>query len=125
MVAKVNRDQFFSVGLPGSSDRVLLTPAGQLENGNFLDPSGKQQLKVDHLTQKCTGVSPLSAAEMSTFAGAAAFIDTVLDDCRRDGCVTTILGRRRTISGVRPRESRRKASGGFSLTLHSCLLVLP
>ena len=52
-----------------------------------------------------------------TFAGAAAFIDTVLDDCRRDGCVTTILGRRRTIGGVRPRESRRKASGGFSLTL--------
>ncbi len=52
-----------------------------------------------------------------TFAGAASFMDTVLDDCRRDGCVTTLLGRRRAIEGVRPREARRTASGGFSLTL--------
>lgn len=52
-----------------------------------------------------------------TFAGAAAFIDTVLDDCRRDGRVTTLLGRRRAIEGVRPREARRTAAGGFSLTL--------
>ena len=52
-----------------------------------------------------------------TFAGAASFIDTVLDDCRRDGGVTTLLGRRRTIEGVRPREARRKASGGFALTI--------
>jgi len=52
-----------------------------------------------------------------TFAGAATFMDTVLDDCRRDSCVTTLLGRRRTIEGVRPREARRTASGGFSLTL--------
>lgn len=52
-----------------------------------------------------------------TFAGAAAFMDNVLDDCRRDGHVTTLLGRRRAIEGVRPREARRKASGAFSLTL--------
>jgi len=52
-----------------------------------------------------------------TFAGAADYIDRVLDDCRRDGGVTTILGRRRTIEGVRPREARRKGAGGFSLTL--------
>lgn len=52
-----------------------------------------------------------------TFAGAADYIDRVLDDCRRDGRVTTILGRQRTIEGVRPREGRRKGAGGFSLTL--------
>jgi DNA polymerase-1 len=52
-----------------------------------------------------------------TFAGAAAFIDTVLDSCLHDRCVKTLLGRRRAVEGVRPRESRRTSSGAFSLTL--------
>ena len=57
------------------------------------------------------------AAYFRAFAGAEAFIDDVLDRCRRDGHVTTILGRRRTIAGVRDRQRRRAAGGGFALTL--------
>jgi DNA polymerase-1 len=57
------------------------------------------------------------AAYFHTFAGAAAFMDDVLDRCRRDGHVTTILGRRRAIAGVRDRAARRGATGGFALSL--------
>jgi len=44
-------------------------------------------------------------------------MDDVLDRCRRDGHVTTILGRRRAIAGVRDRAGRRSATGGFALSL--------
>jgi DNA polymerase-1 len=57
------------------------------------------------------------AAYFRTFSGAAAFMDDVLDRCRRDGHVTTILGRRRVIAGVRDRAARRGAAGGFALSL--------
>jgi len=97
MVAKVNREQFLSVELPGSSERVLLTPAGQLPNGNFLEPSGQQQLKVDHLQQRCTGVAPLSKAEATKYAGVseptrkkvAAAMDQYAAECLPEATVTT------------------------------------
>ena len=57
------------------------------------------------------------ASYFRSFAGAAAFMDDVLDRCRRDGQVTTLPGRRRTIAGVRDRTARRTAAGVFSLTL--------
>ena len=57
------------------------------------------------------------AAYFRSFAGAEAFMDDALDRCRRDGCVTTMLGRRRSIAGVRDRAGRRAATGGFALTL--------
>jgi DNA polymerase-1 len=57
------------------------------------------------------------AAYLAAFAGAAAFMDDVLDRCRRDGHVTTILGRRRAIAGVRERAKRRNAAGVPALTL--------
>ena len=44
-------------------------------------------------------------------------MDDVLDGCRRDGYVTTILGRRRAIAGVRERAKRRSAAGVPALTL--------
>jgi DNA polymerase-1 len=71
---------------------------------------------------KALSITPLEAAAFRTnyfrtFAGAAAFMDDLLDRCLADGHVTTILGRRRSIAGVRPRERRRDASGTFSLTL--------
>ena len=56
-------------------------------------------------------------AYFAAFAGAAGFIDEVLDRCRREGHVSTILGRRRTISGVRERSARRNATGVFALSL--------
>jgi DNA polymerase-1 len=57
------------------------------------------------------------ASYFRTFAGAEVFMDDVLDRCRRDGYVTTMLGRRRAISGVRDRAGRRSAAGGFALSL--------
>jgi DNA polymerase-1 len=57
------------------------------------------------------------AAYLGTFAGAAAWMDDILDRCRRDGHVTTILGRRRGIAGVRDREGRRGPGGVPALTL--------
>jgi len=57
------------------------------------------------------------AAYFAAFAGAAAFIDDLLDRCRSDGFVTTILGRRRAIAGVRPRAARRTAAGVLALAL--------
>lgn len=57
------------------------------------------------------------AAYLASFAGAAAYMDEVLDRCRLDGHVTTILGRRRGISGVRDREARRGSGGVPALTL--------
>ncbi|MEI6241299.1 MAG: DNA polymerase I, partial [Planctomycetia bacterium] len=57
------------------------------------------------------------AAYLRTFAGAAEFMDEILDRCRRDGHVTTMLGRRRTIAGVRDRPGRRNAAGVLALAL--------
>jgi DNA polymerase-1 len=57
------------------------------------------------------------AGYLQAFAGAAAFMDDVLDRCRRDGHVTTILGRRRTIAGVRDRAGRRTRAGVLALSL--------
>jgi len=44
-------------------------------------------------------------------------MDDVLDRCRRDGHVATMLGRRRAITGVREREKRRNSAGMLTLTL--------
>jgi DNA polymerase-1 len=64
-----------------------------------------------------TEAAAFIAAYFQSFAGAAAFMDDVLDRCRRDGCVTTMLGRRRAIEGVRDRAGRRSAAGVFALSL--------
>ena len=71
---------------------------------------------------KALGIPQADAAEFiagyfRVFAGAAAFMDDVLDRCRRDGFVTTMLGRRRSIAGVRDRDRRRNAAGVLALTL--------
>jgi DNA polymerase-1 len=71
---------------------------------------------------KALGIPQPEAAEFiagyfRVFAGAAAFMDEVLDRCRRDGRVTTMLGRRRAIAGVRDRDRRRNAAGVPALTL--------
>jgi DNA polymerase-1 len=71
---------------------------------------------------KSLGIPQDDAAEFiagyfRVFAGAAGFMDDILDRCRRDGHVTTMLGRRRTITGVRDRQRRRNATGVMTLTL--------
>ncbi len=56
---------------------------------------------------KGLGISQEEAAQFidgyfATYRGVAQFMLRTLDDCRRDGYVSTILGRRRAIQGVRP-----------------------
>jgi DNA polymerase-1 len=71
---------------------------------------------------KTLGIPQAEAGEFiagyfRAFAGAAAFMDDVLDRCRTDGHVATMLGRRRAIAGVRDRDKRRNAAGAMTLTL--------
>ena len=71
---------------------------------------------------KSLGISQPEAAEFiasyfEKFAGASQFIDEVLDRCRAERGVTTMLGRRRAIDGVRDQEGRRGAGGVFALSL--------
>jgi DNA polymerase-1 len=56
---------------------------------------------------KGLGISQDEAAEFidgyfATYRGVAEFMVRTLDECRRNGYVTTILGRRRAVQGVRP-----------------------
>jgi DNA polymerase-1 len=56
---------------------------------------------------KGLGISQVEAAVFidgyfATYRGVAEFMLRTLDDCRRKGLVSTILGRQRTIQGVRP-----------------------
>jgi DNA polymerase-1 len=56
---------------------------------------------------KGLGISQEEAAKFidgyfATYRGVADFVLRTLDECRRRGYVSTILGRRRTIQGVRP-----------------------
>jgi DNA polymerase-1 len=58
---------------------------------------------------KGLGISQDDAAEFidgyfGTYRGVARFMLRTLDECRRNGYVSTILGRRRAIQGVRPIE---------------------
>jgi DNA polymerase-1 len=71
---------------------------------------------------KALGISQAEAAAFirsyfTAFAGAAAYIDDLLDRCRQDGQVTTLLGRRRAIRGVRGRAARRTTAGVPALSL--------
>ncbi len=71
---------------------------------------------------KSLGISQPEAAEFiasyfEKFAGASKFIDEVLDRCRAERGVATMLGRRRAIDGVRDHEGRRGAGGVFALSL--------
>ena len=71
---------------------------------------------------KSLSISQPEAAEFiasyfEKFAGASQFIDEVLDRCRAERGVTTMLGRRRAIDGVRDQEGRRGAGGVFALSL--------
>ena len=71
---------------------------------------------------KSLGISQPEAAEFiasyfEKFAGASKFIDEVLDRCRAERGVATMLGRRRAIDGVRDYEGRRGAGGVFALSL--------
>jgi capping protein alpha len=70
IVERANRDSFLCVCVPPSGERVLLTPEGELSDGHFLDPTGKQQLVIDHVSQQCTGVKALPSKLRAACAAA-------------------------------------------------------
>lgn len=77
---------------------------------------------------KSLGISQEEAAAFidgyfAKYRGVAAFMLRTLDECGRQGYVTTILGRRRAIQGVRPIEKAiEKVSGTFSSAADSAEL---
>ena len=65
---------------------------------------------------KMLGIDQDEAAEFirayfAGYPGISRFLETILADCRRDGYVSTILGRRRSIRGVRPPDVMRPSAG--------------
>jgi len=65
MSLRVNREHFQAVAVPDSQRLALVTTAGELESGNFLDPDGRQELIIDQTAQTCTGTQPLSPAALA------------------------------------------------------------
>ncbi len=66
------------------------------------------------------GIAQAEAAEFiqayfAQYPGVSVFLDRVLAECQTQGYVTTILGRRRAIQGIRPEAARRQA--GFQRNL--------
>lgn len=101
MVSNVNSHQYLSVSLPGSEDqKVLLTPGGLLSSGNFLDPNGQQQLKIDHLKQRCTGVAPLTEIDKAKYCGAAEGTRKKVDDEMRRHAADSLPGATVTTYGL-------------------------
>jgi DNA polymerase-1 len=47
-------------------------------------------------------------AYFAGYPGVDRFLDSILEECRRKGYVSTILGRRRSIHGIRPDSGRQK-----------------
>ena len=87
MVQRVNKEHFLCVTVPGTEQKVLLTPTGELPGGNYLDPAGKQQLVISHAEQKCTGVAPLSTemeAEMSAAESLRSSVDAAMNSYKAD-----------------------------------------
>ena len=66
LMVKVNSTSFLAVDVPGEGRKVLITPFGDLGDGTFLDPQGKQRLTIDHGKQVCTSAEPLSGAEVAS-----------------------------------------------------------
>ena len=113
--------------------RIGLTTAGGADPQHRIDAMGikveratgqcgllhlrAEALAVEHEARRMRAAGEFIAGYFRAFAGAAAFMDDVLDRCRAAGHVATMLGRRRAITGVRDRDKRRNAAGVMTLTL--------
>jgi capping protein alpha len=54
-----NTDQMLEVQSPGNSHKVLITKAGEVNPGEYLDPRGNQVITFDHIRQEATGSRPV------------------------------------------------------------------
>jgi len=55
-----NTEQMLQVDSPGNSHKVLITKYGEVADGEYLDPKGKQVISFDHIRQEVTGKRPIS-----------------------------------------------------------------
>eukprot|EP01114_Cavostelium_apophysatum_P005036 TRINITY_DN155_c0_g1_i1.p1 TRINITY_DN155_c0_g1~~TRINITY_DN155_c0_g1_i1.p1 ORF type:complete len:279 (-),score=78.59 TRINITY_DN155_c0_g1_i1:53-889(-) len=55
-----NTEQMLQVDSPGNSHKVLITKYGEVADGEYLDPKGKQVITFDHIKQEVTGKRPIS-----------------------------------------------------------------
>jgi len=54
-----NTEQMLLVDSPGNSHKVLITKYGEVADGEYLDPKGKQVISFDHIKQEVTGKRPI------------------------------------------------------------------
>jgi len=50
-----NTEQMLQVDSPGNQHKVLITKYGEVSDGEYLDPKGKQVIQFDHIKQEVTG----------------------------------------------------------------------
>lgn len=55
-----NTEQMLQVESPGNSHKVLISKYGEVADGEFLDPKGKQVILFDHISQAVTGKRALA-----------------------------------------------------------------
>jgi len=55
-----NTEQMIQVDSPGNSHKVLITKYGEVADGEYLDPKGKQVITFDHIKQEVTGKRGIS-----------------------------------------------------------------
>jgi len=59
-----NTDQMVQVQSPNHKHQVLITKHGEVSDGEYLDPRGKQVLLYDHIKQEVTGARPAASGEL-------------------------------------------------------------
>eukprot|EP01113_Clastostelium_recurvatum_P041050 TRINITY_DN646_c0_g1_i1.p1 TRINITY_DN646_c0_g1~~TRINITY_DN646_c0_g1_i1.p1 ORF type:complete len:287 (+),score=92.58 TRINITY_DN646_c0_g1_i1:57-917(+) len=55
-----NTEQMVQVTSPGNKHQVLISKVGEVSDGEYLDPRGRQVVQYDHIKQEVTGSRPLS-----------------------------------------------------------------
>jgi len=61
-----NTEQMVQVDSPGNSHKVLITKYGEVSDGEYLDPMGKQVISYDHIRQEVTGKRGISSGELDS-----------------------------------------------------------
>jgi len=61
-----NTDQMVSVKSPNHDYEVLITKAGEVRDGEYLDHRGKQVIQYDHIRQQVTGSRQLAAGDFDS-----------------------------------------------------------
>ncbi|KAL3902772.1 MAG: hypothetical protein SGPRY_011931, partial [Prymnesium sp.] len=95
ILKQLNTTEFASVELPSGS-KLLLTPHGEMADGGFLDPSGKQVAYVNHSKLCCDRVEPIPPPQLKAAEEAAHLRDPIdaamrahVDKCLPSGSLTT------------------------------------